>query len=231
MKTKQVKVHYIGRGVYNEKKFIKEAEEIGVSRAFPLYMIKKMNSNQRIYLAQYTRTGEKDFINPKTRVCGETRTQKNVGDAKIFGYFFVGGLNLPAKIMDEVRKKIPTSEPVEHGGGQPVARQCGNYIIVSSCTTTASLQEIVEALEEVIKEKRKKNPKFKFKTMVTGRFVKLSKPIIKKEEIFCRTLRTMEIPIMTEGLTLDDSKTELSGIKDYEHIAYYPKGSKVVGSN
>jgi len=255
----KVKVHYVGKGVYEPKEFIKEAQELGVSRAFPTAFLKgKIEFGDKIYTAQWTKTGQKEF---QDRQYTET---KNVGTALIFGYFVVEGVNLPAGVSDFVADSVGASASTTKR--IKVKRKCGKYDVLSIRYTSASMKQIGEAVEEAkeimkatngldkdydslkaeFKEAKGEEPiqegketsafkKFlrkqkkahQFKTFVTGKFIKLDKPIKVKDELFCRTIREMEISADNEKVEIEQSK--IQGIDDYEQVTYYPKGDKVVG--
>jgi len=256
----KVKVHYVGKGVYEPKEFIKEAEEYGVSRAFPTAFLKgKIEFGDKIYTAQWSKTGVKDF---QDRQYTET---KSVGTALVFGYFVVEGVNLPSGVSDYVADSVGASAPTKTKRIK-IKRKCGKYDIISVRYTTASMKQIGESIEEAktimkttngldkdydslkaeFKEAKNQDPidngketkafkKFlrkqkkahQFKTFVTGKFVKLDKPIKVKGELFCRTIREMNISADNKKVEIEQSK--IQGIDDYEQVTYYPKGEKVVG--
>jgi len=257
----KVKVHYIGKGVYEPKDFIKEASEYGVSRAFPTAFLKgKIEFGDKIYTAQWSKTGQKEF---QDRQYTET---KSVGTALIFGYFIVEGVSLPSGVSDYVSDSVGASAPTKTKRIK-VKRKCGKYDIISIRYTTASMKQIGEAIDEAkdimksmdgldkdydslkaqFKEEKGEEPiqegketkafkKFlrkqkkahQFKTFVTGRFVKLDKPIKVKEELFCRTIREMDISADNKKVEIEQSS--IQAIDDYEQVTYYPKGEKVVGT-
>jgi len=142
-----VKLHYVGKGLYNIERFKREAHRYGVSRALPLSIVKKLEDHERIYLAQW-----------------------NKGKALIFGYFTVDGLQYFGS--EELKKKIREDERLrvksESYSGEVVIRGCGCYTISSVVHVDNSISELGQIIDDARKELGEN-----VKVFVTGRFYEI----------------------------------------------------------
>lgn len=154
-REKKAFLHYVGKEYYSGTKFAAEAKEKGVSRAIPFSMLKSMEWQDQIFLAQFSADGR--------------FRQQGYGFASIFGYFSVSGFNhdLPTEFMQEVAPflRLDCSAP---STPMQVDRECGSYGISAICTTTATLQEVTSIIEELAKKNNIDLSKHKF--FVTGYF-------------------------------------------------------------
>ena len=159
--NREVWLHYVGSGTYGIKKYVAEADKLGVSRAIPFSVLKKMKWGDIVYLAEFKRDNR--------------RVEKSAGMATIFGYVTVGGFNhtLPAEIREQVKKEIPMK--CESWEGALVNRECGSYEITSLCYTEEKLEAIANIIEKLLKESNLDPNDYNF--LVTGKFSKLDKEV------------------------------------------------------
>lgn len=99
-------IHFIGKSYYSVNKFIKEAVQMGISRAVSLQTFKNMEFGDRVFLAQGDSKG-----------------------SKIFGFFIIESvLGIGKELQDQMEKegiieKDNNSTPVI------VQRGCGSYMV------------------------------------------------------------------------------------------------------
>lgn len=151
-------IHYIGKGLYTETGFAKEAMKYGVNRAINPMVLKGINWGDTVYVAFFE--SDKNLFGEKLKCAGK---------ATIFGYFTVTGLN--PLCSDEVRKKLNDILKIkETVNGEPAAveRECGTYAL-------SGVSYIVEDNIADIAEKGEKNGVDKW--FVSGRFTPLADKI------------------------------------------------------
>lgn len=153
-------IHFVGLRYYTVQSFIKEAKEIGVSRALPANVLKSFNWGDRIFLAIHIKEQSED---------GKT----TIPTAVVFGYFtiewvnFKGTPRLHAAVATDPRlkaKTTPLPTPVHENRG------CGDYAITA--VTTVGKDVTLAMLVQVVQEHARKFGD-KFKLMAGGRFVQL----------------------------------------------------------
>jgi len=124
-------LHFIGSKYYSISKFIKEAKNLGATRRVSLKILKKMNFGDRVVVSQWD--GNKTIV---------------------FGYFTIrtiGGIT--PDITDKIREKC--GAVCISFGGEVVTRGCGTYVTGACYSTSASIGEICEVIEEVAGENAK----------------------------------------------------------------------------
>lgn len=207
-----IRIHYIGKGLYDINSFKKEAKKYGVARALPSTIIKTLRWGDKIYLA----------IHEKSR-------------AIIFGYFIIQGINYNGseRLKQAVRGDGRLKVVHEQYSGKEVKRRCGSYQIGSVTYVDNELKELVEIIEDnaVIIETEKAVIKERFKIFVTGRFYET--PLIQVEAPFSRSI--VKIPVSKlESNILFKVKEEtvetrrLTSINDYKQRKRLTKKDKAV---
>jgi len=137
-------LHWVGREYYTQKSFIKEAEKYGVTRRVSLQVAKQMSWGDRVFCAMLNRK-----------------------QGEIFGCFTISTLSgLSSEVIEKINEE--TEVTMTDPGGERVQRGCGEYMSGPSFQTEASLEEIVEIVENV----REKNEDIG-KPMVGGKFTQI----------------------------------------------------------
>lgn len=123
-------LHFVGRSYYTQKNFVREAQEHGVSRKISKRLLGGFRWGDRIWLAQ----GD---MKKRTRI-----TPFN--GSEVFAYFILTTIaGVPREIIDQLPEVKQISKNVEM-----IRRGCGSYQIGPSFTTTATVQEIAQAVRE-----------------------------------------------------------------------------------
>lgn len=118
-------IHWIGRSIYTERRFIKEAAKYGVTRRISSGVLKAFSWGDRVYL--------------------EIKRVRQDKSGIVFGYFRVEGISgLSTEALKALDGKLGRLVDV---GGRDVVRACGWYRTGASYTTGASVREIAEAVE------------------------------------------------------------------------------------
>jgi len=181
-------LHFVGKSTYNEKLFIKEAKRLGVSRALPFPIAKKLYGKLML-LAFKTNEG-----------------------AKVIGYTIVSGYTLPSSILTEALAKAGIN-PYEYkvaNGSCVIIRGCGSYVVTTRVYVDGeNIQKVLEALAEMWKEK-------KFKVFVNGAFYPI-KSFIVKDAKFTRSVTSIELSeeLATE---LKLPSAVIQGVDEYERV-------------
>ena len=203
-----VKLHYVGKGLYDIERFKKEAHRYGVSRALPLSIVKKLKDHERIYLAQW-----------------------NKGKALIFGYFTVDGLQYFGS--EELKKKIREDERLkvrsESYSGEVVIRGCGCYTISSVTYVDNSISELAQIIDDARKELGEN-----VKVFVTGRFYEIepfeipapfSRGIVK---VPAELILEKEFDVKLDPARIKILKKELAKLEGYHQVKRMTKKHKAV---
>ena len=208
-----IRIHYIGKGLYDINSFKKEAKKYGVARALPSTIIKTLKWGDKIYLATY---------------------EKSRGVAIIFGYFIIQGINYNGseRLKQAVRSDERLKVVHEQYSGREVKRRCGSYQIGSVTYVDNELKELVEIIEDnAVIETEKAVIKEQFKIFVTGRFYET--PLIQVEAPFSRSI--VKIPVSKLGSNVlfkvegETVKTRsLASINDYKQRKRLTKKDKAV---
>lgn len=208
------KIIYVGKKVYSIEEYTSEAKRIGVSRILPQRIIRNISFGDRVHLASW------DYKETKETEHGLSR----LGDATIFGYFTVTGINTDSKIIEAIMPNLKVIDTIDMAG-QPVERECGTYELGVCHIVTDTLQEIMDLIHEI-------NPKAK--CFITGQFTELKENIIMSQMRFSRSILKTEIKIPKRDSkgrflpktseTIDDSA--VTGINNYSPKYRYKKGEK-----
>lgn len=230
-------LHYVGSKLYPKEIFIAEAEKCGVNRCLPLRIIKGLKWRDKILLATFN-AKEIELTCDNCKKCGETtcgndtenlscfelgkvdgRKNKKDGTAQVFGYFTISGLNLTAT---EEFKRILTSQldiVRSTNCNWKVQRQCGNYTLASSHIINNSIEEVIEKVEKLAKERQEK-----IKFFIAGEFYPLN--ITLNPINFSRTLIPIELEVALTGRFNNCPQGEVGFIFDYNKRAYIKKKDK-----
>ena len=191
--TDFIKVHYVGKELYDIQSFKKEAKKYGVSRALPPSIFKTLKWGERIYLAQY----------------------KN-GKAIIFGYFVLTGLNYTGS--EQLKQAVRNDERLivihETFGGFEVRRKCGSYYVGSRVFVDNEFKEVVEIILERAREFGES-----IKIFAAGRFYETS--TVHVEDVpFSRSIVKVPVEKLRSNVLLRvDAKADekqISHIYDYK---------------
>ena len=202
-------LHYIGKGLYDKEDFIIEAEQIGVNRAFPSFMLKKMNFGDRILLAQYESGKQEDGKALET------------SKAVVFGYFVVSGLNFDCQNKAEFLERLVSQLKVVSIGKEQnkvVKRKCGSYTIGSVYYVKDSLPDIIDKAVKIAEELQ-----IKTKTFAGGSFHQMTLKTISPVP-FTRTGFYVELNKNLESEKIRFSKIGFIG--NYQQKKYYLKAEK-----
>ena len=206
---KNAKIHYVGKGVYSIPTYIEEAKRLGVSRAFPKRFVKNIEFGQKILLSTWTFTETQ-----KVKDRHGWENIKRFGTAKIFGYFVVEGINLPASIMNQL---IPKMEIIDiFDSKDTIVRECGTYVVLAGAYVKDNIEKIMELAEELDE---------KVKYFITGTFYELDQFEV-EDMLFARTLvdfpeNEEELPETNGDGTQED--VNLKFIDNYQRFSYKPK--------
>lgn len=187
-------IHYINNGkggIYGKDVFVKEAKAIGVNRAFPHFIAKKIKFGDRIYVAIY----EKDPSKPN-------KEKWVAGTANIFGYFVVDSIN----IVGDLSKVYLNLGLVPQKGGTQVVRSCGTYTVAYTCPVNQPIDKIIE-------ECQREN--IEYKLMLGGKFYDYSKTITPIN--FSRSIVTADIP-EDYAQAIDTCINELRQLENYVRV-------------
>lgn len=224
-------LHYIGqgRGVYSIKSFTAEARRHGVNRAFPRNMIKRLRWGDKVLLAEWRRYKEH---NPD-----------NLGDAEVFGYFIVSGLNFanaPEGFMERLKDKLEVVWERDYSGGIAVSRRCGSYSVGSAVFINDTLEETMEKVEVTLRELRQEEaeetgdeeekdgeePKKRLKIFVGGRFVSFEDSpfnFLLPDQPWTRSGIWVDLPMAFEG---EAESRHIWELDDYKRKRYVRKRAK-----
>lgn len=118
-------LHYIGKQYYSIKKFIKEANDVGINRKIDPRMLKKMNFGDLIFLAQGDSKG-----------------------SKIFGFFEFTTL---MGLSDVLKERLINSDVVKWVSTPraKIIRGCGSYILESlyKVCDTNKVMKIIRSMD------------------------------------------------------------------------------------
>jgi hypothetical protein len=239
-------LHFIGSKLYPKQTFINEANEFGVNRCLPLYMINKLKWGDHILIGRYIpkvieskelelcpicRTELIHFTLETIDVFGCPTCQKEVthtdsikekydgrknksgGEAEVFGYFVIQGLNITAS--DEFKKKVMAKLDVYEtlAQAQVVKRQCGSYTIGVSHLINNTIEDIIGKIKETLIEKLEH-----IKVFVSGKFYELPASINIQPVNFSRTLTEISVK---DKLTSPELKDKVIGmIENYDKRSY-----------
>jgi len=193
-------LHYIGRRVYTLKTFVREAERLGVARAFPSSVVKRMSWGEPILLAFWERGGE------------------GGGYADVLGYFRVRGVQW--RVSAEAQRRIierTGARLVDKGGGR-VSRRCGSYSVGPTYETEKDLSEVMRIAEEVCRELGEK-----LKFFLTGSLTLFGERF-RLEAPFTRSAVRVEVSAeVTEAV---EGKGRFRRVTDYRKRTYLPKAAR-----
>jgi hypothetical protein len=130
-------IHYINNGkggIYGKTVFVEEAKRLGVNRAFPIFIAKKIKFGDRIYTAIY----EKDPKKPN-------KERWLDGTANVFGYFVVSSLNIVGNVQPVYTALGITPQS---SGPTKIQRSCGSYSIAHVAQTQESMDKIIAEIEK-----------------------------------------------------------------------------------
>ena len=177
----EIRLHFIGQRFYSIKRFVKEAERHGVSRALPASIIKSLKWGDLIFLAQY-----------------KPRHDSNDGIAHIFGFMRVTGISVMAsdKVKAMAREKLRITTMVD-GPPRAISRACGSYIVSGTFIVEDELADVVKAYEEAA---HRCGEKVSF--LLDGSLTLLKHPIEVEGVKFSRGI--LRLPIADEELSEDD---------------------------
>lgn len=208
-------LHYVSNGkngIYGKEVFIREANNIGVNRSLPYFIIKKLKWGDKILLAtfQSCHAGEKvESLNRKFQD----------GIADVFGFFVISGLNLVAspilkrELYDQLDIKKSWNSP------QTYQRSCGSYCIEASYVVTNELADIIEKGQKIAD---RKNEKIKY--FVAGSFHELKTKI--EGVNFSRSI--IEIELNSKLYDTPKNWNCVGFIKDYNKNVYIPKKERIL---
>jgi hypothetical protein len=229
---------YIGKSVYTRKKFVDEANNIGVSRAIMWTMLQKLKFGQIVYTSFWTSNktiNNKEDRNDENKLPifsdQEGRRHIKIGRAETFGFFQLSGLNMDSLtsdlLLEQLRKMGKDAKEVRSSGSEGVPpdmkRACGSMKI-GSCIIldpTTTLQEIYEALVQ-IKEDLKNDPDLKthkIKTFLTGSFYEFEKDQVFDNVSFSRSLSELNLPERFKEV----EELTINVIKEYSQNKYNKK--------
>jgi len=212
-KSKNAKVHYVGKGVYSIASYIEEAKRLGVSRAFPKRFVKNIEFEQKILTATWKFE--------ETRTVKDRHGWDNIkrfGTATVFGYFVVEGINLPASIMN---KLIPQMDIIDiFDSKETIIRECGTYVVLAGAYVKDNIEKIMELAEELDE---------KVKYFITGTFYELDQFNV-EDMLFSRTL--VNFPENEEDLPEQNGEgihedVNLQFIENYKRFSYKPRAPKI----
>jgi len=151
MRTYEYLLHYVGQGLYSRKEFIDEARRLGVNRAFPITMFKRLKWGDQILLATHN-------------------SDNNV--ATVFGYYDIQGINLAGDEEAKTRffDNIRVLKIVSDDTPKPVARKCGSYYVGAVYIVEDTLEEIADKVKQATEQGGK------LKVFVYGAFHALKTP-------------------------------------------------------
>ena len=175
----EVRLHFVGNGLYGSKRFTAEARRIGVQRAVPFVQLQNFKWGDPIVLAEHVSTQN-----------AESNLMESV--AVGFGYFQVENVvyQLPENIKAKVVEQLNVVGTVESSGLE--TRACGSYILGGGYTVTDSIQDIVGYIETVCKAE-KKDPR-EFKYFLRGAIKTFDEPTIIHNQPFFRGYKKVDLP-------------------------------------
>jgi uncharacterized protein YbaR (Trm112 family) len=140
----------------------------------------------------------------------DRRKNRTEGQADVFGYFAISGININAS--DALKKNlysklniIETAEP-----NTKVQRQCGSYTISLSLTVTNTIEDIINKAEDLAREMNEK-----IKIFTGGSFYNVN--VVISPVNFSRTVVVVDLE---ETLKQENSKTTVNFIYNYEKRSY-----------
>lgn len=200
------KIHYVGKRLYSIEKFEAEAKKIGVSRAIPIFLLgEKLKFGDMILLARYK-------FKEWRIVDVEKEDSKKFGDAEIFGYFIIDGLNLPTEITEKILPNLDVVSVDTPKTPILVSRECGEYVVMSSVQITNSLDEVVDEIKKIGKTK----------IFITGRYFPIEPHIFIQDMTFSRHILEIEIDDFVDK-SVDLTEKQIQFIDKYRQIRYITK--------
>ena len=198
-------LHFVGQGLYSPDTFEREARRYGVQRAVTFWTLKSLNWGDKILLARFINTSEKK--------------PKKIGQAEVFGYFTLNGLthNLPKELTQTLHSKLDVLGELSAQG--TISRACGSYSISGAVTISDSLPQLIQKIEETLKEAQLNANTFKW--FLYGEYEGLT-PFILQPVTFARGLN----PVDVEHLNLQAQKFETANliwVRDYRQRTYMNK--------
>jgi len=160
----KVKLHFVGKRLYDKEVFRREAIEYGVNRAMPISVAKTLKYGEKILLAQY-----------------------EDGKANVFGYFTYTRLSVEnSKTLKELLKYVKPVDVVFKE--EYVNRICGTYTIIAEYYFDAQMCEILFLIEEIAKDLKEK-----VKVFIGGDYFDLPEFVIEDVK-FTRSITEVEVP-------------------------------------
>jgi hypothetical protein len=210
-----------GDGTYRTKEmFIEEAKKIGVNRAAPTAVVKKLKWGDPILLCAFTKvTRRKVEKDPKTGYY--IPIDVPVGILEVFGKFNVETVtprNLPKEAMEELLKSLDVVDTKRVG--QAVSRHCGSYMVSSVSVVKNDLKDIVQKAEEIAKKYGVKNLSW----FIGGPLTLRDNPIKFENVKFWRGFKNLEIKA-TSNPVKNPSVVEMA---DYKRSVICPVCGKSV---
>jgi len=184
----QTWAHYIGKTSYpSDAVFLKEAQEIGVSRRVPAFLARHMNFGDRVILLRWLGKGR----------------------ARAFAEMQITGVTLESRVSSKVIAMLGDRASCREGGDTKHYRGCGAYIVAVTCTVRdVSLPEIIEMVYQAAEAQAPF-------VMLQGRITRVITPAERLEDMrFTRGFFRFE---RVEHLFTEVQQNEgaLMGIRDY----------------
>ena len=205
-------MNYVGSRVYSTSTFEREATVRGVSRGIAPRLLRSVQWGDPVLLAMWMPNREE-----QARFKVENGRMARLGDAEVFGYFRVAGLNMDAPeeakvaLAGMLRVVSVNMEPIH------VERRCGSYTIQASYEVLDTIEEIADKAAEV-----EGLLGVRFKWFIGGRYAPIRPPVTLLDARFTRGLTAVEV----EGLSLDaparQTTFRLDSITEYKRKLYRP---------
>lgn len=136
--TRNTWLHFIGRYYDTPDRFIHEAKRSGISRRAPAQTVRGMQFGDRLVFIRYN----------------------NARNVMAFAEGKITGVTLQGEIAKEITEQLMAEGKAKYhgggGGGTPVHRECGSYIVIGYWSVTCPLSEIVEKAIEKANERGEK---------------------------------------------------------------------------
>jgi len=195
----KVKLHFVGRKLYDKEVFRREAIEYGVNRAMPISVAKTLKYGEKILLAHY-----------------------EAAKAHVFGYFTYTRLCVQdSKTLKELIKYV---KPIDvQFKEEYVNRICGSYVIKAEYYFDAMMCEILYLIEEIAKDLKEK-----VKVFIGGDYYDLPEFVIEDVK-FTRSLTEVEVPDALFDEDVEEFLSEvwrMDVFDDYKQRKYLSKKAK-----
>lgn len=207
-------LHFIGRGLYSQAVFEREAKRLGVQRACSFRFLHSLDYGVPILLGYHIR----DYRVTLRKKDVDMRKHPE-GTGEIIGYFNVEALvhNLDEDIREDLMFSLDcdcSSVPPTNAGR---SRACGSYSILAICSCRNSWDEILTVIKQAC-ELHNQDPA-SFRYFIQGTYHRFETPISLDPIKFMRGYEKVEI--MELDLTKQEVETRnLVWIFDYKQRRY-----------